>query len=188
MGEPEVRQVSAKGLGALREAVARVLPQRVGRLYEEGTVTSRNAWSDNEPTGPTVSPAASRPGGYEMRWWAPNNDDIVADVFVFSSSRQAARFFDHATSSRCRHGARQTAAARPPLARNLAWVNPDLVGESDVYLLRGARVYRVADVPAGESRGHGSGIGLERAARTIDTLACLLPEAHCAQGSRSVPA
>jgi hypothetical protein len=160
----------------------------VGRLYEEGTITSRNAWSDNEPTGPAVSPTATRPGGYEMRWWAPNNDDIVADVFVFSSRRQAGQFFERAASVRCRHGARQATTATPPLARNLAWVNPDLVGESDVYLLRGTRVYRVADVPAGESTGVGAEILLERASRTVDTLACLLPEARCLQGSRNVPA
>jgi hypothetical protein len=29
-----------------------------------------------------VSCTASRPAGYEMRWWAPNRDDIVADVFL----------------------------------------------------------------------------------------------------------
>src|SRR3954451_12760652 len=89
---PEVATVPPRSLGALREDVVRVLPERVGRLYEEGTVHSSVAWSDEEPAPPATSPGARRPAGYEMRWWAPNGDDVVADELVFSSAEQARRY------------------------------------------------------------------------------------------------
>ena len=188
-GVPEVRHVTAAELGGLREEVARVLPQRVGRLYEEGTVRSRAAWSDEEPAPPAASPAAPRPGGYEMRWWAPNGDDVVADVLVFSSRQTARRFLVLASSTRCRNTAVRSATARPPLARNLSWLNPDGALQADVFVIRGARVYRVADAPAGSSpeEVRSSG-GLRHAFATIDVLACLLPSAHCVPIQSGVPA
>jgi hypothetical protein len=179
---PEVQQVAPGALGGLREAVARVLPQRVGRLYEEGTVRAAVAWTDEEPAPPATSPRAPRPGGYEMRWWAPNGDDVVADVLVFSSPARAERFVALASSARCRDQASHGLAARPPLAQNLSWLNPDGALQADVFVARGARVYRIADAPAGTSpeQVRTSG-GLGRAFATIDVLACLLPSAHCIQ-------
>ena len=47
----------------LRETVARVLPQRVGRLYEEGTVRASVAWTDEEPGAAGALAAAKRPAG-----------------------------------------------------------------------------------------------------------------------------
>jgi hypothetical protein len=186
-GVPEVEQVAPGAVGGLREAVARVLPQRVGRLYEEGTVRAGVAWTDEEPSPPATSPRARRPGGYEMRWWAPNGDDVVADVLVFASPARAQRFLALASSSRCRDQAAHGAALRPPLAHNLSWLNPDGAVQADVFVARGARVYRVADAPAGSSpeQVRNSG-GLGRAFATIDVLACLLPSAHCTQLPNSV--
>lgn len=184
---PALATVAPAGQGALRESVARVLPQRVGRLYEEGSITSATAWSDAEPAPPPVSPTARRPAGYEMRWWAPNGDDVVSDVFVLPSAAAAERFFALATAPRCRRSAEAVETARPPLARGLAWVNPDGWAEADLYLLRGTRVYRVADVPAGERRGMAGGSELSRAFAAIDSLACLLPQAECALESSNVP-
>lgn len=187
-GAPRVLEVAPGDLGRLRASVARVLPGRVGRLYEEGTISSASPWTDEQPSGPTVSPTAKRQAGYEMRWWAPNGDDLVADVLLFSSPEEAARFLGRAAGPRCGHTALASAANRPPQARNLAWLNPDDSAEADVFLARGARVYRVADAPAGQQPGTMSTAQLRRTIYTIDTLACLLPGAHCSSVSRSVPA
>jgi hypothetical protein len=187
-GTPKVARVHAHGLVALRASVLRVLPQRVGRLYEEGTAGAANAWSDADPAPPPVSSSALRPAGYEMRWIAPNGDDVAATVLSFSSAGKARSFMALATSTRCRtHGA-QAFAARPPRARNLAWVNPDGIAEADVYLARGRRVYRVADAPANQQDGQAGSAELGRSFFTIDALACLLPGAQCRQTSHNVPA
>ncbi len=186
---PPVQQVAPAALGPLREAVARVLPQRLGRLYEEGTVLSLDAWRDGDPSAPPVQRSASRSAAYEMRWWAPNNDDVVADVFSFRTGQLAARFLAQATTPHCREHAHAPLAAGPPRARNLTWVNPDGVAEADVFIQRGARVYRVADVPAGQTSGSAGRFDLRHALVTIDTLACLLPQAHCQHsGGQVVPA
>jgi hypothetical protein len=187
-GAPQVLSVAPIELGKLQASVARVLPQRLGRLYEEGTIIGSNMWSDDSPTGPAVSPDEKRPDGYEMRWWAPNGDDLVADVLVFADPRTAARFLQRASGARCGHVSLEGPSSRPPQARNLAWQNPDHVAETDVYLARGSRVYRVADAPAGQHHGNLTGASLRRALVLVDTLACLLPAAHCSSVNRNVPA
>jgi hypothetical protein len=187
-GAPQVLSVAPQELGRLRASVARALPQRVGRLYEEGSIVGSTVWTDDSPSGPTVSPTAKRPDGYEMRWWAPNGDDLVADVLVFADPGAAAKFLERAAGARCGHVTLAGPANRPPQARNLAWLNPDHVAETDVYLARGSRVYRVADAPAGQIRGNLAPARLRRALILVDTLACLLPSAHCSSESRNVPA
>lgn len=185
-GAPEVRRVPPSALSGLREDVARVLPQRVARLYEEGTVVAASAWTDEEPAPPAVSTKSLRPDSYEMRWWAPNGDDVVADVFVFADAASATRYLEVASSTRCRPKASRLNASSPPLARNLSWLNPDGAAQADVYFARGPRVYRLADAPAGQ-RGLEVGSGsLSRAFATIDALACLLPGAHCTRVSKGV--
>lgn len=183
-GAPAVLRVAPQRLGGLREAVARVLPDRLGRLYEEGAVTGATAWSDDEPLPPAVSVTARRPAGYEMRWWAPDGDDVVADVYEFANGKAAQRFLDLAGSGRCRRRAREQPSERPAQARNVSWVNPDGASEVDLYMARGPRVYRVADAPAVSP---GRGPQLARALYTIDLLACLLPEAGCRSESAGVP-
>ncbi len=172
---PHVIAATAADLSGLRASVARVMPQRIGRLYEDGTIEASNAWSDNSPSPPPLLSTAPRPAGYEMRWWAPNGDDIVADVFVFAGPRKAQEFLAHAASARCRPYGRQTPAPWPAQAHNLRWVNPDGFAQEDVLFARGPRVYRVADVPAGQGRAE-----LRTASWRVDTLACLLPDAGCA--------
>lgn len=181
---PDVAQVAPQGLGALREAVAGVLPERLGRLYEEGPVPSATAWREQRPEAPSVSPGRRRPGGYEMRWWAPDGDDVVADVFVFADSRAAARYAALAASVQCRRGAREQPIERPARARAISWVNPTGTHEVDLYLTSGSRVYRVADAPTVSAR---FGPHLERALQTIEILACLLPDAGCAPRTHGVP-
>ena len=187
-GAPEVAQVAPSRLGTLRTSIAGVLPGRVGRLYEEGPVTASNAFTDNEPLAPAVSPTARRPAGYEMRWWSPNRDDIVADVFEFADVATAQRFLDRALSTRCRASGKQEPAPRPAQGGNLAWVNPDGYAQADIYLSRGRRVYRVAEVPAGPRTSGPLQSGLRRAFYTIDTLACLIPSAGCGASNRAAPA
>lgn len=187
-GAPRVLRVASKDLGGLRATVARVLPERFGRLYEEGTIGGSSFWTDAAPSGPAVDPGELRPGGYEMRWWAPNGDDLVADVLVFANPATAAHFMEQAAGARCGHVALASNASRPPQARNLAWLNPDHVAEADVYLARGSRVYRVADAPSGQIRGDLSPARIRRTLSLINTLACLLPEAHCSSVNRNVPA
>jgi hypothetical protein len=182
--KPKVQNVSPQVLGALRESVARVLPERFGRLYEEGTVESANAWNDDSPVGPPVSVTQPRSGGYEMRWWAPGGDDIAADAFQFKSADEAQTFAARATSSYCRPTGQARGAPRPSGARNLTWINPDNAREVDIYVTRGTRVYRVVDVPSGQLHGRATTRALTHALITVDSLACLLPEANCARQQR----
>jgi hypothetical protein len=187
-GAPEVRRVHAHYLSGLRESVARVVPERLARLYEEGTIVAVSAWSDEEPSPPSVSPTAKRPAGYEMRWWAPNGDDIAADVLSFAGTRAAERYIELAGSERCRLHARSPPPAGPPRVSNLTWLNPDGAAEADVYMRRGSRVYRIADAPAGQHHGTVRAGSLTRTVATIDALACLLPGAHCSVVKPSVAA
>ena len=149
------------------------------------------AWSDEEPAPPATLPAARRPAGYEMRWWAPNGDDVVADVLVFASDAQARRYLLLASSAHCREQASHGLAAHPPLARNLSWLNPDGALQADVFFARGSRVYRVADAPAGGSpqavRARGglrSCLGDDRRARVPSALRAL--RSRAAKGTTSV--
>ena len=187
-GAPEVTQVVPSRLGTLRTSIAGVLPGRVGRLYEEGPVTAGDAFTDNQPLAPAVSPTARRPAAYEMRWWSPNRDDIVADVFEFADVATAQRFLERALSTRCRISGQQAPVVRPAQGGNLAWVNPDGYAQADIYLSRGRRVDRVGEVPAGMRTSRLLPGGLRRAFYTVDTLACLIPSARCEASNRAAPA
>jgi hypothetical protein len=176
---PSVEDVSRATLRGLREDLRGVMFGRERRLYEQGVVSSSDAWSDSEPgKHPSLPKSASDPGGYEMRWWSAGNDDVVADVFVFAGTNQARTFFERASSARCRTASTTLAASSPPGARDLVWRNPDNFTQEDVYLLRGQRVYRVAvvlahtgDTSTAESRKTGFSL--------VNELACTLPEAAC---------
>jgi hypothetical protein len=184
---PDVGMVAPAALSPLRDSLARVLPQRLGRLYEEGTVSTSAAWLDSEPSQPPVLASAPRPDSYEMRWWAPNGDDVGADVFVFASAARARRFLALAAAPGCRDRASAHLAVRPPLARAISWLNPEGVAEGDIYLVRGTRVYRIADVPSGQA-GNGAAALTRIPFATLEVLACQLPGAQCASESQNVPA
>jgi hypothetical protein len=176
---PHVVQVSAAELGELRASVARALPDRIGRLYEEGAVDGFDFWSDDSPSPPPTIAATPRSGGYELRWWAPNRDDVVADVLLFDTPAHAREFLLRAASPGCRPAARAANARWPSGARNLRWINPDGFAQADTMFARGARVYRVAIVQTGRAARTPTPVDLRRAFRFIDTLACLLPAAAC---------
>jgi hypothetical protein len=184
---PPVTTVSRATLLGLREDLRGVMFGRGRRLYEQGIVASNYAWSDDEPGNRMSSPPGPRdPGGYELRWWAANRDDVVADVFVFAGAAQARDFFQQASSTRCRPSSVALAASSPPGGRDLAWRNPDRFAQEDVYLLRGQRVYRVDVVRAGAGRGI-TPAGRSAAFSLVNGLACALPGAAChPQGDRAL--
>jgi hypothetical protein len=177
---PPVARLSPRSLAELGAGVRQVMLGRHGDLYEYGAAASEDAWSDDPPQrGQVLLPQVARvPGAYEMRWWATNGDDVVADAFAFARSSQARDFFALASSPRCRPQAKEQNASSPPGARDLGWLNPDNAFQQDVYLLRGHIVFRVVDVR------HGSDTRPDAAQRRfvfaiVNRLACALPEADC---------
>ncbi len=174
---PPVANVAPGGLSELRAQLRQiVLGPMYRRLYRLGTVTSENAWSDNFPQeGITLLPQV--PAAYERRWWTTRTD-LVDDVFVFNSAREARDFFELASSARCRPDGAQATTSSPPGGRDLVWRNLDDVFEEDVYLLRGVRVYRVG-VVLDQSGGGQDNADRHTGFVIADGLACALPQADC---------
>lgn len=179
-GAPYVATMPRGQLLGLRRDIHRVVHFDRGlRPYEQGLSNSISAWSDSEPGTSSSLPVGSRdPGGYEMRWWMPNRDDVVANAWVFAGMGQAHDFFERASSSKCRPASTAVAASFPPGGRDLEWRNPDGFAQEDLYLLRGRRVYRVSVVKAGAG---GSATAADRNAAFLlaNDLACALPSAGC---------
>ncbi len=176
---PSVETVSHATLRGLREDLRGVMFDRGRRLYEQGVVASSYAWSDDEPGTRMSLPSGPRdPGGYELRWWAADRDDVVADVFVFADASRAHDFFERASSTHCRPSSVALAASSPPGGRDLAWRNPDRFAQEDVYLLRGPRVYLVSVVRAGAGPSS-TPAGRRTAFSLVNGLACALPGAAC---------
>jgi hypothetical protein len=172
-------------LVALRAALLRVFTLYGGRWYAGGIVTPEDMWSDDPPLRLRASRLADGrwPAGYEMRWWTLDYD-VAADVLVFGGSRQAHEFFQVAASTECHHDGVLLPALSPPGARNLAWVNPDRARQSDVFLLRGSRVYRIVVVRLQGAPAETAQAERRAGARLLDALACVLPDAQCgASGS-----
>jgi hypothetical protein len=185
-GAPEVAATTVGDLAALRHAAVRIMPPAVGRVYEQGTITPGNLWTDDSPQRLSSSPASAAPAGYEVRWWAldrdGNEDDVAADVFEFATPRQAREVLVRATSTRCRRRGESHEALLPSGASELAWVNPDDAEEWDVLFVRGRRLYRVGDVPANYPPPKGPRqrrIKTLAVERTVAVLACALPDADC---------
>ncbi|MFZ1156092.1 MAG: hypothetical protein WAN93_14440 [Solirubrobacteraceae bacterium] len=180
---PAVAPVVNVRLGQLAQLRASLLPTIVplgGRRYAAGIVTPDSMWSDDPPQKLILSRSASGgwPAAYEVRQWAGDGDDVAADVFLFAGPAQAHGFFDQASSASCHHAGIQPPTSQPPQARNLVWINPDGFSQADVFLVRGPRVYRIADVrpqhPGVQS------IAVQRAGvSTVDALACAIPGARC---------
>ena len=150
-GVPPVESVRPAYLASVHLDVEETMHGRHGALYGAGVVDSEEPWSDSEPQRHFISRSKDGriPGAFEMRWWAPNGDDIVADAFDFGTTQQAQDFFARAASQRCRDAGEQTMVPSPVGARDIAWINPDDARQVDVYLIRGRRVYRIADAPGG---------------------------------------
>jgi hypothetical protein len=185
---PAAESIPGADIAALRNAVSRIMPPRVGRVYEAGTITTSNLWSDDSPQQlpSSGSQAGSVPAGYEMRWWAldreGNEDDVVADVLEFSTERQAQNALLQASSPRCRSDGAAHAGRFPSGADNLYWVNPDNAQQWDVLFARGRRLYRVDDVPSDYPPATGPAqrtLEQHRANSTVEALACALPGAGC---------
>lgn len=171
-------QPASVGIGRLLELHAALLAAtpRASRRYAAGIISPADMWSDDVPQRlrATRSSAGGWPAGYELRWWTPSFDK-VADVLVFPAPREARAFFALATSARCHASAAPWPVATPSGARGLSWVNPDGAQQEDVFLLRGARVYRVGVVRLART---------PTVARRVDfqfaqALACGLPAAGC---------
>ena len=175
---PRLALVGESEWAALRARVSAILANVGGRRYEGGIPTTSDMWTDNRPV--EVASAVSRagyPGGYELRQWADNGDDVVADVLEFHTGSDATTFFREAVTTGCRRRASVWPAVRLPAAGHLVWENPDGFMQEDTFLVRGRLVYRFADVrrPAGSPPA-----AEERAAFAItDALACEVPDAGC---------
>jgi len=180
IGAPSVGTASRAELLRLREElkpVAAVAGEV--RPYEEGIVLAGAAWSDAEPgnRAPTALPIRG-PSGYEMRWWMPAGEDLAADALVFPSPAQAADFLGRATSTKCRAASTAARTSIPPGGWNLEWKNPEGFAQEDVFLRRGARVYRVVVVMPGAG-AHAEPATRRRAFRGVNLRACSLPHAAC---------
>lgn len=156
-----------------------------GSLDVQGLQEPSAAWSDVPPVNkasrdPTLTPADA---GYEIRWWSPQQrDHQAADLFVFPSAREAARYVQLAAASRCRQRSATYTVTRPGGARVRIWNNPEDYLQADLFFARGNRAYRVVEVPP-DSRGKSPAeIVPRRLISTTQQLACQLKDAECSAG------
>jgi hypothetical protein len=190
---PEVASVPTRDLAQLREQLSRIMPERIGRVYETGSISTANLWTDNEPHGAPLPHGSSAPAAFEVRWWAldrdGNEDDVVADVLEFATDREAEHTLALAGSASCRRDGAARAAILPAGAREIVWRNPDNAWQRDVMFVRGRRLYRVSDVPPGLLSATGprrSSHEWRMAGITIRALACALPDALCPASAASL--
>jgi hypothetical protein len=157
-----------------------------GRLDMEGLQDPMSAWSDQYPSDasphdPFLVPALA---GYEIRWWSPQGVHESADLFVFATDRQAARYVREATSPRCRHsGAISDPLAEPPGAVSLVWDNPLGFLQADLFFARGNRAYRVSLVDPGPTGQVPGEADASRLLGTPQENACQLSDAGCRLGT-----
>ncbi len=178
-GVPEPAEAGIGELRALRAGLIAVIPHPAGGRTEEGVVTPASVWSDEHPRTLSAMRLVDGlwPAGYGVYDWT-RDYTVVVEVFVFAELRQARDLFERAGSIHCHRRGSQPPARSPRLARNLTWVNPDDVEQSDVFMLRGRRVYGILDV-----RNEGvMPLGRQAEASILDHLACRLPRAGCAPG------
>ncbi len=177
---PDVAGIDRSELAALRnELLGTVAFDHGAERYEEGPVTPEAAWTDMEPGVHTSLPSdASQPGAYEVRWWLPSRDDLVADVMVFGDAGEARDYFTSAASTECRSKSVSPPAPLPEGGRNVQWRNPESVAQEDVFFQRGDRVYRVAVVRAG-AKATTTPAERRAAFGLVNAYACLLPAAEC---------
>lgn len=179
-GAPRAAGLSRSRLAGLRRDVNRViLLERGLRPYELGLSHPLSAWSDAEPGTSAALPRYSGDkGGYEMRWWLRNRDDLVADAWIFADTGQARDFLGRASSTKCRTASTVATAPFPEGGRDLEWRNPEGFAQEDLFMQRGRRVYRVSVVLAGV--GASATLAEQKAAFfLVNDLACALPGAGC---------
>ncbi len=164
----------------LRQELFEITGSVGGSPYTAGVAGPFDMWTDGSPTEVAGAPPGGLPAGFEVRRWAYNGDDVVADVLEFRTRQQAVIFFDEAVSPSCRQGARTAPVARIPQARHVVWRNPSGYTQQDTFLVRGRLVYRFTDV----RRNMGASPAAEaRAAFAItDQLACYVSGAACRRG------
>jgi hypothetical protein len=178
---PEVAQVDAIHLLALRTSLLGAMAQAGGRRYAGGTVKPLAVWSDAPPRSiaATRGPGGIWPAAYEIRQWSRAGDNVAVDVFQFADAAHAEHFLGQASARRCHRLGASAATDLPPQARSLTWVNPDEAIEADVLLQRGARVYRVVDVRGSGRPPIATKASLEQSLASAGRLACALPRAGC---------
>jgi hypothetical protein len=187
---PEARSIPVRDLAELGAPLARIMPTRVGRVYERGAIATGNLWSDDEPREPPFGRSLA-PAGYEIRWWAldrdGDEDDVAADVLEFATAREAERALALAATPRCRPHGVARAVRYPAGAREVFWVNPDHALQWDVMFVRGRRLYRVGDVPPEylltTTEPWQRRLERSRDVGTAKALACALPAAGCPPGA-----
>jgi hypothetical protein len=178
---PSVPEIGPARLLALRASLMQVVARAGGRRYAGGIAVPLAFWSDEPPHTIGASRAAGGrwPASYEIRQWSGAGDNVATDAFEFADAQQAQRFFAYAGASRCHRAGRSASALAPPNAQILTWMNPDNAAQSDVLLLRGARVYRVAVVRGNDLPALPAARAAKLTVATADRLACELPDAGC---------
>jgi hypothetical protein len=173
--------VDLAGILRLRGDIRGVVDRVPGRTYEWGTTTPEAMWSDDFPQRLAQASMAGEmwPASYEIRRFAFDGDDTVADVLALATPAQADRFLAEASSPRCHRDGETSRAADPPQTHNLVWINPDGFTQEDAYLARGDLVYRVAVVRA-RRPGTPPSAQEREALTTVNRLACSLAHAGCA--------
>jgi hypothetical protein len=153
-----------------------------GSLDVEGFQPASATWLDVPPPS-AQSNGEPFVGGYEIRWWSPDQDHQGADLFIFRSERDAARYVRKAASTGCRTHAHAYRLAQPAGARALVWVNPLGWIQADVFFSRGDRVYRLFEVAPGGYQATLTGPGARLLIGTSQLLACEVKGAGCARST-----
>jgi hypothetical protein len=181
-GLPEPAKVDFEQVRGLRASLGGVIVHAAGGRLAEGIALPSDMWSDDAPQAPSavVPEHGLWPAGYEIRW-RTRRYIVAADVLLFAEAHTAHDFFEAAAGTNCHREASESLASAPPQARNLTWTNPDGFEQNDVFLLRGLRVYRVADVLDEQAIP----LSLQGEAEVIDATACRLPAAGCPASVRA---
>jgi hypothetical protein len=178
--------VDLAGVAELRADIKGLIDQVPGRTYESGIATPQDMWNDGSPQRLAQARLGTGiwPASYEIRRFALDGDDIVADVFELTTPAQAKQLLAQASSARCHRDGQSSRASNPPQTRNLIWVNPDGFAQQDAFFARGNLVFRVVDVRAPRSDSSRAAQAREALA-IVDRLACSLAHAGCGRRATS---
>ena len=182
---PPVVSVHLDQLAELRASLLQIIATVGGQRASGGVMTPRRMWLGSTPQRVRLSrsPDGLWPGGYEIRQWAPGGNYIVVDVLLFARPNQARGYFDQFTNRRCNNATTQSAASRPPHARNLIAYELSSATSYFVFLTRGPYVYRIVDLRPRHVGTRPSGAEQNTGLSTVDGLACALTVADCPRTS-----